>query len=125
MHEFCDNPCCESPGVKEVPVSVNGPGDGRRTLCAACEEVYTWGVQHGQFIADQIPLWLAVVTDRGVVAYARTFRSQLEAENALVKYLRENHGYRGGRCLHELYEWVGEQAYLTAEIVEQDTITVP
>ena len=125
MKEFCENPCCESPGVKEVPVSVNSPGDQRRTLCAACEEAYTWGVQHGGFTADQIPLWLAVVTDRGIVAYARSFRSQLEAENALVKYLREHHGYRGGRCLHELYEWVGEQAYLTTEIVEQDTITVP
>ena len=114
MKEFCDNPCCENPGVKDVSVSVNGPGDQQRTLCAACEEAYSWGVQHGHFTAVQKPLWIAVVTDRGVVAYARSLRSQLEAENAIADYLTNHHSYRGGRCLHALYEWVGEQAYLTA-----------
>jgi hypothetical protein len=27
------------------------PGDEKRTLCAACEEAYTWGVQHGRMTA--------------------------------------------------------------------------
>ena len=49
MNEFCENPHCSSRGNKEVPVSINRPGDQQRTLCAACEEAYTWGVQHGRF----------------------------------------------------------------------------
>ena len=122
MKKFCENQHCESPGFKDVPVSVRKPGDQRRTLCAACEEAYTWGVQHGTMTVEHSPLFIAVVTDRGVVAYARAFRSQLEAENTLVKYLREHHGYRGGRCLHALYEWAGEQAYVTAEVVDQDSL---
>ena len=122
MSKFCENPCCENEGSKEVPVSVNGPGDQQRTLCAVCEEAYSWGVQHGRFEVEHQSLCIAVVTDRGLVAYARAFSSQLEAENALVKYLSDHHGYRGGRCLHSLYDWVGEQAYLTAEIVEQDSL---
>ncbi len=47
MEEFCQNPLCENKAAKEVPVSVEAPGDQARLLCAACEEVYTWGVQHG------------------------------------------------------------------------------
>jgi len=122
MNEFCQNPLCENEGSKKVPVSVNGPGDQQRILCAVCEEAHSWGVQHGRMMAEHRPLCIAVVTDRGLVAYARAFPSQLEAENALVKYLTDHHGYRGGRCLHSLLEWVGEQAYLTAEIIEQDTL---
>ena len=122
MEKFCENQYCESPGFKEVPVSVRKPGDQRRTLCAPCEEAYTWGVQHGRMTAEQSPLFIAVVTDRGIVAYARAFRSQAEAENALVKYLREHHRYRGSRRLESVYDWVGQQAYLTAEIVDQDAL---
>ena len=51
MNPFCDNPLCENPGFKEVPVSVRKAGDQRRTLCAPCEEAYTWGIQHGTFVA--------------------------------------------------------------------------
>ena len=47
MDDHCQNPCCENPGTKEVPVSVRDPSDEVRTLCAPCEEAYTWGVQHG------------------------------------------------------------------------------
>ena len=47
MEEYCQNPLCENKAAKEVPVSVEAPGDQGRSLCAACEEVYTWGVQHG------------------------------------------------------------------------------
>jgi len=51
MNAFCDNALCENPGFKEVPVSISHAGDQTRTLCAACEEAYTWGVQHGTFVA--------------------------------------------------------------------------
>ena len=47
MDEFCQNPLCENKAGKEVPVSVETPDDQAISLCAACEEVYTWGVQHG------------------------------------------------------------------------------
>lgn len=51
MNPFCDNPLCENPGFKEVPVSIRRAGDQKRTLCAPCEEAFTWGVQHGTFLA--------------------------------------------------------------------------
>lgn len=52
MNYFCENPCCENPGQGEVAVSVGGPADEKRTLCVACEEVYTWGLQHGRILAE-------------------------------------------------------------------------
>ena len=51
MDDHCRNPCCENPGLKEVPVSVRDPSDQLRTVCAPCEEAYTWGVQHGAMSA--------------------------------------------------------------------------
>ena len=47
METYCQNPLCENTAVKEVPVSVRTPADQVRSLCATCEEAYTWGVQHG------------------------------------------------------------------------------
>jgi hypothetical protein len=47
MEEFCQNPLCENKAAREVPISMEAPGDQVRVLCAACEIVYTWGVQHG------------------------------------------------------------------------------
>ena len=52
MEEFCQNPLCENEAVKEVPVSVEKPSDEVRALCAACEEPYTWGVQHGSMVCE-------------------------------------------------------------------------
>jgi hypothetical protein len=48
---YCDNPRCDSEAVATVPVSVNSASDGLRRLCAACEEAYTWGVQHGKMLS--------------------------------------------------------------------------
>lgn len=47
MKEYCENPLCENKAVKQVPVSVREGSDQKRCLCAACEKVYTWGVQQG------------------------------------------------------------------------------
>ena len=47
MTTHCENPNCDNEGYKQVPLSVNKPSDERRTLCAICEDAYTWGVQHG------------------------------------------------------------------------------
>jgi hypothetical protein len=48
METYCQNPLCQNEAIKEVRVSVEKPGDQVRALCALCEEVYTWGVQHGR-----------------------------------------------------------------------------
>ncbi len=50
METYCQNPLCENTAVKEVPVSVRTPADQVRSLCATCEEAYTWGVQHGSMV---------------------------------------------------------------------------
>lgn len=51
MKQFCENPYCEHPGAKVVPISVETPSDQKRTLCTSCEEAYSWGVQHGTKVA--------------------------------------------------------------------------
>ena len=51
MKEHCENPLCENAAFKEVAVSIEEPGDQVRTLCATCEEAYTWGLQHGSMTA--------------------------------------------------------------------------
>jgi len=51
MEQYCQNQFCENKAVKEVPVSLEKPSDQIRSLCAICEEVYTWGVQHGKMFA--------------------------------------------------------------------------
>ena len=52
VKDYCENPGCENPGAKVVPVSVAQPSDETRTLCVACEEAYTWGVQHATMVAQ-------------------------------------------------------------------------
>ena len=56
MEEYCQNQLCENKAVKEVPVSVEKPSDQTRSLCAACEESYTWGVQHGRMICEGLKI---------------------------------------------------------------------
>ena len=56
MEEYCQNPLCENKAIKEVPVSVRTTSDQVRALCAACEEVYTWGVQHGSMVLEGLKI---------------------------------------------------------------------
>jgi len=56
MKEYCQNPFCGNKAVKEVHVSVEEPSDQTRSLCAACEESYTWGVQHGRMICQGLKI---------------------------------------------------------------------
>jgi len=56
MKKYCQNPLCENEAVKEVPVSVEKPSDEVRSLCAACEEPYTWGVQHGSMACEGLKI---------------------------------------------------------------------
>ena len=55
MAKVCQNPVCRHKAVKEVAVSVDGCSHEKRALCAACLEVYTWGVGHGRTVQ---PGWL-------------------------------------------------------------------
>jgi hypothetical protein len=48
MKKYCQNPLCENEAIKDVPVSVETASDQTRAVCAACEESYSWGVQHGK-----------------------------------------------------------------------------
>lgn len=56
MKGYCQNQFCENKAVKEVPVSVEKPSDQTRSLCVACEELYTWGVQHGKMTCDSLKI---------------------------------------------------------------------
>jgi hypothetical protein len=46
MEKHCQNPLCRAEAVTEVSVSIHKPADQRRALCAACLEVYAWGMEH-------------------------------------------------------------------------------
>ena len=56
MKEYCQNQFCENEAVKEVSVSVEKSSDQVRSLCATCEESYTWGVQHGKMTCDSLKI---------------------------------------------------------------------
>jgi hypothetical protein len=56
MEDYCQNPMCENKAIKEVSVSVETPSDQARSLCATCEEAYTWGVQHGTMILEGLKI---------------------------------------------------------------------
>jgi len=121
METYCQNPLCQNTAVKEVPVSVRTPADQVRSLCATCEEAYTWGVQHGKMIAQQGTLWILAVADKGIVAHVSVYNSKAEAEKGMVEYLRE---YENCNCLDDVnlaYLWLAEHdERLSVEIVPQE-----
>jgi transposase-like protein len=53
MTHYCENSYCENEATKKVHVSQNRSGDSSRWLCPACEEVFTWGVQHGYMVGKE------------------------------------------------------------------------
>lgn len=125
MKQFCENPNCESPAVKEVPVSVNLPSDQKRSLCAACEEAYSWGVQHGVMTSWR-PVWALAVADRGVIGHLGVFRRKKHAEEGLVDYLRAYQGYSGPAGRKAVRRWIREHdERLSVEISEQVIGTPP
>ena len=120
MKEYCENPFCETRAVKEVPVSVDGPDDQVRALCATCEEVYTWGVQHGKESTRQNQFFVLAVANSGVVDHALLYHSKPDAEKGLVEYLRKYHDYDGPGYRRALYEWLGENSErISVNIVRQ------
>jgi len=106
VKKFCDNPNCESPGFKEVPVSVKKPSDQTRTLCATCEEAYTWGVQHGRMTSQTKEVWLVAVADRGVVVHVQAYPDAKAAIKALAAYLAEFNDYTGLADIRAVRRWL-------------------
>ncbi len=106
MKDYCENEYCENPGAKVVPVSVNKPSDQKRTLCATCEEAYTWGVQHGTMSSQVKEVWLVAVADRGIVAHVHAFANAKAAITALAAYLTEYNGYAGPANIRAIRRWL-------------------
>jgi hypothetical protein len=106
MKPFCDNPNCESPGFKEVPVSVRKPSDQKRTLCATCQEAYTWGVQHGAMSGKVKEVWLVAVADRGIVAHVQAYADAKTAIAALAASLAEFNEYAGPADIRAIRRWL-------------------
>lgn len=106
MKPFCENPNCESPAFKEVPVSVNKPSDQKRTLCATCQESYSWGVQHGAMSGKVKEVWLVAVADRGVVAHVHAYADAKTAIAALAASLAEFHEYAGPADIRAIRRWL-------------------
>jgi len=108
MEQHCQNPFCENEATKVVAVSVDKPSDQQRSLCAACEEAYSWGVQHGCMMATPKKLWIAAVTHRGNVVHAEAVAAKVKAVKALAKHLRAEEGYVGPAELPGICAWLAE-----------------
>jgi len=125
MKRFCENPNCDNPAAKKVRVSVALPSDQVRSLCATCEEAYSWGVQHGVMISWR-PVWVLAVADRGVIAHLAVFRKRKDAEEGLVDHLRAYQGYSGRGDRKGVRRWLREHdENLSVEISEQVVGTPP
>jgi hypothetical protein len=71
---FCDNPYCEAQAAQTVHVSENRAEDSTRRLCVSCEEVFTWGVQHGAIGTRETLQRQLREKDRRLRAQARALR---------------------------------------------------
>ena len=76
--EYCDNDDCENMATDEVNVTWRGVGDtdptslthDTRSLCIACHEAYTWGVQYGRLSENPRAYEPAAVTETHAVPVA-------------------------------------------------------
>jgi len=109
MERYCENPLCENEAVKVVPVSVDKPSDQKRALCAACEEAYSCGVQHGRMSSKNQRLWVLAVTSAGTTVHARIVGKRRKAVKAVVDYLRIHEGYSGPENMPAVSRWLAEQ----------------
>jgi hypothetical protein len=126
MKDYCENEYCESPGAKVVPVSVCKPSDQTRTLCVACEEVYTWGVQHGRITSQTKEVWLVAVADRGIVAHVQVYADAKTAIKALAAYLAEFNEYTGPADIRTIRRWLRQHdENLSVEVTVQRGLCPP
>jgi len=69
------------------------------------------------------PLWILAIADRGIVVHASVHLRRDEAENALLRHLREHHRYDGPERVQAAWEWLeAHNETLSVEIVRQDTL---
>jgi hypothetical protein len=123
MTELCENPVCNNPAWKRVSVSIQHSNDATRNLCRSCNQAYCWGLLQGKALTRLLPVYIVVLTNRAMAEYVRAFDSMHEAEERLVAYLRKQHRFGQHPDDPESWcDWVGEQAYLHAEIIEQDAL---
>ncbi len=108
MEKYCQNPLCENEAVKEVPVSIRKPSDQKRSLCGACEEVYSWGVQQGKMSCYRSRLWVLAIADRGMVVHGQTYGSRRRAVEGLAEYLKSNENYAGPAEMPAISDWLAE-----------------
>ena len=108
MERFCENSLCENEAVKMVPVSVNKASNQKRSLCAACQEAYDWGVQHARMTPKRKRIWVLAVADRGVVVHGGAFSNKPKAVQGLVEYLRTNEDYTGPADMPRISDWLAE-----------------
>lgn len=108
MEKYCQNQLCENEAAKEVPVSVNKSSDQSRAVCAACDEAYSWGVQHGRMISTPKKTWVITVTYKDSVVHATVVKSKRQAIKSLAIYLRDHEGYNGPAKLPDISDWMAE-----------------
>ena len=91
MKKYCENYICDCDAVKTVPVSEAKYGDATRDFCAACDEAYTIGVQHGKFRFAETKEMLKRI--QGTIATRkhdeRCIIEVYEAVKALIENLEE------------------------------------
>lgn len=122
MHKFCQNPFCEVEAVEEVNVSVRTPSDETRSVCACCEEVYIWGVQHGKKISTKSKQWILAIADKGIITYVMVYSTKKQAEHGLVNYLRNAENYDGPDEFSEALSWVARHDdRMSVEIIEVES----
>ena len=108
MKTYCENPLCDTEAITVVEVSVKIPSDEKRSLCATCEEVFVWGVQHGKILSRQRKQWILAIADKGIITYAEAYSSKKMAEQGLIDYLREEENYDGPDEISEAASWLAE-----------------
>ena len=108
MQPYCQNPFCENPAYKEVPLSVNYIRDQTKAVCGACEQSYRWGIQHGRMTFRKRKVWVLAITDRGRGPQGQAFGRRQKAEQALIEYLKGHKGYAGGDDTAEARDWLAQ-----------------
>jgi hypothetical protein len=108
MEKYCQNPLCENEAVKEVPVSIRKPSDQKRSLCAACEEVFTWGLQQGSMMSRRRRVWVLAIADRGMVVFGKGYPGKAKAVQGLAEYLKTNEDYTGPAAMPSISDWLAE-----------------
>ena len=117
MEKYCQNQLCENEAAKDVPVSVDRASDESRSLCAVCEEAYSWGVQHGRMTMTRKTVWIVAVTHRDDTVHAQVVESKLDAVKALAEYFRTQEGYHGPAELPGICDWMAQHVeHLGADI---------